>query len=231
MGNLGAIEEVRGAHLDGRRNADVLVYFEKNSSLLLIPTNFAAFFPNLKGISLVEVPLLRLSASDLKPFPNLVWFLSSFGQFTSIDGDLLQYTRKLQSVGFDRGKLENVGENLLNGLNELSDASFTENPCIDFRAYNPQMFIELKQKLLDQCPPFTATTMISTTVDDCLVQCPSDIEVGVMTAETENKDKVITEMQTVIDKQEDFIIELKKRNADQEQRLLELEKVVKNSNL
>jgi hypothetical protein len=156
-GNLQIIEEVYGTHLSEKSNADVLGVYEYSQKLSYIPTNLASFFPNLKGL-LFSSPLLRIIASDIKPFPNLLRFVSSNGEFTSIDGDLFQETRRIQVIEFHNGKLKNVGENLLDGLNSLIFVKFANTPCINFNANTPQTILELEPKLLLQCPPLILTT-------------------------------------------------------------------------
>lgn len=122
-GNFKFIEEVRGSHLSGKSNVDVLVFQESGNKLQFIPTNLVNFFPNLTVIWL-NAPLLQLTASDLQPFPNLIRFDSFYGEFKSIDGDLFQSTKKLKVILVFVNKLENVGENLLSGLNELTFVRF-----------------------------------------------------------------------------------------------------------
>jgi hypothetical protein len=145
------IEELHGTHLSGKTNADVLGFWDKGRQMQYIPSNLATFFPNLKAIAF-DAPLLQVISSDLKPFPNLVWFYSSGCQFTSIEGDLFQHTKKLQEIEFHDGKLESVGDNLLSGLNELEVANFESNTCISSYAKTPEEMEELKEKLSALCP-------------------------------------------------------------------------------
>jgi hypothetical protein len=163
-GKLTTIEEVRGEHSSGKGNEDVDSFYEYGN-LTSIPTNLASFFPNLKAIIIIA-PLFQLSSSDLKPFPNLVLlrFHSWYAKFTSLEGDLFQYTRKLQRINFSVPALKNVGANLLTGLNDLVYVFFIESGCIRyFDANTPQRIQELKQKLLLQCPPLETSTSPMTT--------------------------------------------------------------------
>lgn len=164
MGNLTVIEEINGEHLSGKNNQNVQGFLENGWELQYIPSNLAEFFPNLKAL-LIYGPLLRLVASDLKPFPNLVMFTSQGSELTSIDGDFFQHTRKLQIIEVSYGKLQNVGENILSRLNELTRADFRSNSCIQFYAESSQRIAELKKKLLTECPPLPSltTTPIPTT--------------------------------------------------------------------
>jgi hypothetical protein len=172
-GNSTIIEEVRGKHLINKTNEDVESFFENGNKLTSIPTNLASFFPKLKAIIIIA-PLLQLSSSDLKPFPNLVRFDLAYGKFTSIDGDLFQYTRKLKIILFYVPELKNVGENLLTGLDDLLHVTFYSNRCIGyFDAKTPQEIQELKQKLLLQCPPLEPLTSPMTTSQTTTIILPS----------------------------------------------------------
>lgn len=205
-GNLEKIEELQGTHMAGKANKDVLGFNEIGASMQYIPSNFADFFPNLVAIALWG-PLLRLTASDLKPFPNLLQFTSSFGRFTSIEGDLFQYTTKLKIIQINNGKLENVGSNLLSGCNDLEILDFRKHTCIDNDRWadTPALIQQLKQKLFAQCPPlpqtttaYRTTTKLATTTKQpaCNIRCSMNSEFDELWAKVENQEKNITYLQT-----------------------------------
>lgn len=86
IGNSTVIEKFISSHSNGRRDSDVL-FVRERSQVQFIPTNLVIFFPKLKGI-FIDAPLLRVPASDLKPFPSLVLFYSMHGKLTRLDGNL-----------------------------------------------------------------------------------------------------------------------------------------------
>jgi hypothetical protein len=212
-GNSTTIEEVRGTHLSGKGNEDVERFWENGKTLTSFPTNLASFFPNLKVI-FIYASLLQLSSSDLQPFPDLLRFHSWYGKFTSLDGDLFQYTRKLKFINFWAPALKNVGANLLTGLNDLVRVYFYASGCIGtLNANTPQLIQELKQKLLLQCPPLETstsplttprttlpptTTLSTSTSTQCSVRCSLDSEV----------DKLGTKLVTEIANLEERLVEL-----------------------
>jgi hypothetical protein len=151
-GNLTIIEEIRGSHMSGKTNANVLGFWERSGNLNYIPSNLNSFFPNIRGFHSANSPLLKVSASDLQPFPNLVRFSVITAHFTSIEGDLFQHTRNLRRVEFNRGRLTSVGENLIHGLNQLTFMQFF-NPCLNFTANTPDLMLKMKQNLLLECRP------------------------------------------------------------------------------
>jgi hypothetical protein len=146
------IEKVYGTHENGKSNEDVESFGYGDAKLSFIPTNLACFFPNLRAMFIYS-PLLQISASDLKPFPNLVYFDVQRTLFTNLDGDLFKHTRKLKMIICTIGKLENVGENILDGLNDLYWVNFMTNPCINLWANTQTGIQNVKQQLLVGCPP------------------------------------------------------------------------------
>lgn len=154
--NLTIIEEVHGSHLSGRNNSKVFAWEETSNSLTSIPKNLASFFPNLKIIHIIA-PVSKISASDFKPFRNLVSFVAQYSKVTSLDGDLFRFTPNLQTFGFVYGDLENIGENLLSGLNQLKYVLFV-NKCINFVADTSEKIENLKQIMKVNCPPLSTTT-------------------------------------------------------------------------
>lgn len=216
------IEELQGAHLNGKSNADVAVFYERNSFLRFIPSNLADIFPNLRAI-VIFGPLRQIVSNDFKPFPDLLWFYSTGARVTSIDGDLFQPTPKIMWAQIIDGKLENVGRNILDGLEDLKWADFRRNTCINFSGESPEVIEELKEKLLVQCPPLEPMTTTTTTTEanvDCPLRCSLENEVDELQKKTEEQSKIISEMQKIID---DF----KENNEMQEERLVELEKLVR----
>jgi Leucine-rich repeat (LRR) protein len=95
--------------------------------------------------------LKTISADDLKQFPKLEILFLNMNKLVSLDGNLFQHTRKLQSVDFYANELEHVGENLLTGLENLKYASFQNNPCIDIYANTHQKVQELNDQLPIKC--------------------------------------------------------------------------------
>lgn len=249
-GNLTIIEELHGSHLIGKSNGDVLL-FREDGNLQYVPTNLVDIFPNLKGLLFYESPLLRLLASDLEPFPNLVGIFSRGGQFTSIEGDLFQHTKKLKRVELQVGKLQNVGENILSGLNELTEARFVANTCIYFIADTPEKIQELIEMLLVKCPPLggisTTTPAATTTVanpNECSVRCSLEDEFDELRTKVDEQNKIIDELNTKVIGQAESIDELWEKNksqdetisqwhdknARQEERLVELEMMIREIN-
>lgn len=106
----------------------------------------------------------------------------------SIDGDLFQNTKKIQEISFIRGQFRNVGENLLDGLNDLKIADFQWNPCVNFYANSPEKIQELKLLFMVPCPP--ATTAAATTEAECSVRCSLTREFDELRWKVEEQDRI-----------------------------------------
>lgn len=124
------ITSVTGTQLDGRSTSDVLFFQNKNYdvSLKKIPSNFGSYFPSLTAIYFV-VELETITASDLQPFPNLVFLNLQGNRLRRVDGDLFKYNPKLYTIYLSANSIEYVGEGIFDGLNELFAIYFAYNPC------------------------------------------------------------------------------------------------------
>lgn len=232
--NLKMITELHGQHLSGKSNADVGIFIETNKKLKYIPTNFVDYFPNLKDISF-SAPLLSLTSADLKPFPNLLSFTSGHGEFRSIEGDLFKYTRKLESIQFMYGHLEHVGENLLSGLYDLSQADFYVNTCISLTANTPTKIEELKEKLLLRCPAVVATTTTSSTTTSMpttpsSTTLPITSTLSMSTTQCSNRCSLGIEFDQQVDQQSYINSLLDQKLLIQENRIVELEMQIREIN-
>lgn len=112
-----------------------------------LPKNIDRFFRNLVGIYINNSKLLAISAEDLQPFPDLLYFRSFTNPLVSIDGDLFKHTSNLTYVALFDSQLQHVGYDLLTWLNDLME--------VDVRATNPEAIAALKRNLSISCSPTT----------------------------------------------------------------------------
>lgn len=222
------LESVRGVHQSGKSNTDVKVLYveEDKTGIERLPSNIEKFFPNLVLIRWVRGSIRTVTAEDLRPFPELTGFSMFYNRIVSLDGDLFQYTPKLEWVDFERNQIANVGEDLLANLENLKRVWFHANTCIDSSAESPQAIQELKQALLTQCP-FLVTTQTSSTTDDCNVRCTVNEEIDGLTAKLGDQSRINDEFQETIQNSERRIHALEDLVAKSDERILELEKQVR----
>lgn len=162
--NLKVLESVQGTHEVGKTNADVkglhVIYNVRTTQLEKLPSGIDKFFPNLEGLGWIDGNLTSITSDDLS-FPQLKFLFLFRNQIVSLDSKLFQHTPRLSSIDFWDNQIAHVGLDLLANLNELDAVSFSDNVCIDSFAYTPQQIQELKQKLVDQCPPLESIAALT----------------------------------------------------------------------
>jgi hypothetical protein len=149
------IEEVSGDHLPGKTNNDVNGFASRGQKYKSVPRDINKFFPNVTLFNFYAAAFKAISASDLKPFPDLTVFSAVLGEITSIDSDLFVHNPKIHTIDFYENRLQHVGFNLLGDLKSLRRVDFMNNPCIDRIALSPEEISNLNLLLPIQCPPVT----------------------------------------------------------------------------
>lgn len=146
------VKEVRGNHLAGKSNTDVVEFSAYRQATTFIPKNIEKFFPNLLIFCWIDGELLKIDSKDLEPFPNLFFFDIGGNKIKSLDGNLFMYTRKLQTIYLDANQIQHVGRDLITGLEELLRVYFRKNVCMDFAASNLSEIQRFKELLPMNCP-------------------------------------------------------------------------------
>lgn len=201
--NSSVLEAVKGNHLAGKSNLDVAFLYIVGQDLTYVPKGIENFLPNLKGIQYYISNLMKISADDLKPFPQLLIFYVHTGNLVSLDGNLFQYTLDLQWVGFFKNKIEHIGHNLLTDLHQLQHIHFGENVCTSLFANSIEEVKELNEKLPILCSPLeiteapqTSVTASSTTTE--LVPCATRCSIN---REVDDLEALVKALKSVVDEQ------------------------------
>lgn len=154
--------QITGQHLQGRSDQDVEVFLVSFQELPQIPEGIESFFPNLIGFQIYMSRLRTVSKHVLK-YPSLRTLRLSHNNLVTLDSDLFAYTSKLENIDFDSNSLQHIGRNLLTGVDKLTHADFSINPCIKRTAINRQQVLLLSAQLPISCPPAATTTAIPVT--------------------------------------------------------------------
>jgi hypothetical protein len=212
------IEDIRGDHMDGKVNQDVRGFLITSQTLNQIPENISDFFPEIQGFICVDANLLTLDSNDLKQFPNLTFFRVMENKIISLDQDVFIFNPNLHYIDFDTNLLENVGLNLLDHLQHLEEADFSNNSCISKNADRRELVEELMLQLPILCPPLPEP---STTTEQpiCYLRCSLEDEVD------ELKDKLTLEVD-LNQEQSELIEHLEAERIEQSKRIDELEKKI-----
>lgn len=219
-----SLESVRGVHQTGKTNDDVGYLYINQQSLPFVPGGIADFFKNLDVLVIQQSSLASISASDLQPFPRLLFLYLIGNQLTSLDGDLFKYTPLLQYANFNSNQIQRIGHDLVTNLNNLMVMNFYENVCIQQGASTRDEVLLLAPQLSILCPPSETTT--ENPGNECL--CEEEIKklresnraLGVQIG---NLQWSVDELHEENQKQREEIERLNQKNAAFEGRLLEVE--------
>lgn len=157
--------KITGNHLQGMSDEDVEGFLMRSQELFQIPEGFGTFFPNLKGFYIRDSKVKTISKHDLQ-FQSLLYFYLAFNELEILDGDLFEFTPKLQDLYLQSNLIRHVGPNLLSSLDYLREAWFGSNQCIHRNAYNRQEVLELMTELVELCPPAETTTAVTSTTTE-----------------------------------------------------------------
>lgn len=149
-----SVESVGGMenHLEGKTNDDVGWLFMDRDYSPFFPSGIERFFKNLKAITIVRAGLKSISASDLQPFPDLIYVHLDYNNLTAIDGNLFLFNPRLQVVYMGHNQLEYIGSDLVNHLNDLRLLDLRNNTCISKYAETRDRVMLLALELKNVCP-------------------------------------------------------------------------------
>lgn len=196
VGTGNAVTNVLGTHTLGKTNSQVKCLYINDQNINTLPDNINNFFPNLIVLDVSRSHLQTITADSLKPFPNLLAFVSSINNVYSIDGDLFKYTPKLRYLAMHYTGLKQVGNGLLDGLNDLTRTDFEGNICINKSSLNPVELQQVKQDLESNC-----------NTSECPASCLS----------------LIQSLETQAIAQADFISQIIAKNIEQDDKIDTLE--------
>jgi len=130
------ISGVNGTHKNLRSNDDVLGFHASSTIMQLFPRGLEKFFKNLKMINIQDSQLKEIHQSDLKVFPNLVYFALGKNEIEVIEEGLFDFNPNLEFVGFEESKIIHIDPNVFDHLTKLSNFWFYSVPCVDQDIYD-----------------------------------------------------------------------------------------------
>jgi hypothetical protein len=143
------------AHID---NVKTLRTF--NQIVNFMPKFETSLAMRLEAFQAQNCGMKSLEKDDLKQFPNLRLLALLGNELEWLDGDVFEFTPKLEVIGFHSNKLKFIGAKILQPLTSLTVAYFDGNKCIDYIAGTREQIEELKQKLVSQCPPLPSEVQV-----------------------------------------------------------------------
>lgn len=165
------LTEVTGRHQIGQSNDDVLrLWIVGERILTFFPKGIENFFQNLIAINFQDSGIRNVIGDEFRHFPNLIRLnMNSNTLLQRIPGNLFEYNPLLIHVDFNGCAIQNVGENLFDGIADLVYLDFRNNVCISQFATDTAGIRSLIANLRTACPddqtttPTTTTTVSSTT--------------------------------------------------------------------
>jgi hypothetical protein len=229
------IKFINGTHEKGKINRDVEALWiqpqNENHYLVDFPQKIHNYFPNLKAIVIWHSKIFKISSNDLQHFPDLEDFTFGFSEIISIPGDLFKFNKKLKVVYFGGNQeLTHVGNGLLKDLKDLKYARFHDNKCISMNAYTPEKIEELKEKLIEECPPPCPSFCA---IDDIRKSFNEKINEQTKTIESNKilNDQEFNDQRKIIEKQKLSIDNLEKKHNDDQKIIEEMKINLSNSQL
>lgn len=231
--NSTSLDSVQGYHLDGKRNSDVKALWVEWTKLEKLPTNIETFLPNLEVLLWAAGNLVAITADDLRPFPEMKFLSLHNNKIVSLDSDLFHHSPKLVRFEIFVNEIRNVGYDLLANLKELTAVQFSGNPCISFYATTPEVILELKERLVTQCPPLTGTAPTSSTSKTTISAKAADPSCDVRCTVNDEMDEVMKAIEVLMEVKEDqsqIVYNQNEKNAKQGQINDQLQKTVNSQN-
>ncbi|CAG9797647.1 unnamed protein product [Chironomus riparius] len=117
-----------GEHKYGNTNNDVAEVNFSSCNITKVPQGLTKVFPNLISLSICGSNLKDLKKNDLAEYKNfeILGFANNCIEF--LPGDLFEGFELLNEISFVGNKLQAITPNILDGLNNLKQVDFSNNP-------------------------------------------------------------------------------------------------------
>jgi len=127
---------INGTHQDLRTNDDVLGFHADDKTIQVFPKGLDNFFKNLKVIFIWFGELKEIHQSDLKVFPNLVYFNLGSNRIEVIEEGLFDFNPNLEFVEFYEIRIIHIDPNVFDHLNKLRYFLFSNVLCVRQNVFN-----------------------------------------------------------------------------------------------
>lgn len=145
-------------HLSGKTDQDVKALDILAQQIDFVPTDINLFFSNLQIIRISGCPVKAFTKEDLRPFPQLAYFVVYNAQLTTISGDVFKYSPELLYLNLSVNKITNVGPGLLEHSPKMNGFRITNNLCINNEGLNSTAVTSIARELAFKCPPTVEMT-------------------------------------------------------------------------
>lgn len=241
---------------EGITYEDIIFFRVEVEGFLAFPKGLEKYFPNLIEIWMSNSKITYLEPDTFAPWPGLtklffghnkiefldrdlfqnnpkLWYLAFYGNsIRNLDGDLFKHNPWVEAVFFQNNRIRNAGADLLSNLEALKVVDFANNLCINEYADTPQGVLNIKDKLLAQCPQLDTTetprtpttTSATTTMGSCSARCSINEEVDEIKTVTDYQGSIIHGQSLRMDEQHMSIEVLKTLLEEQAGKVERLER-------
>lgn len=146
---------VTGKHHGSRTHVNVRsLQIYSSPNMTYIPKGIEQFFHNIFYISIKETGLVAIRKNDLKPFPKLKWLFLSRNQLQTLNSGLFRHNPKLNMLGLEGNQLNSIAADIFDPIEDLQQADFRDNVCINSQATNREKVKEVEQDIIRNCQNF-----------------------------------------------------------------------------
>lgn len=214
-------DKVYGTHLEGKTDDSVQAFVVINHKQHQIPEHLSRVFKNLAWLAFVGTGFKSITASDLKPFPQLTTLQIVDGKVMALESDLFKHTPNLQVIEFTRNEITYIGNDIFNNLPVLRELRLEKNPCIDKIASTIEEVLLVAPQLNGLCIQGMCAAVPTTTVEPTACPCTDQVEAlnqaNALNTQLKNtiaeKEALSSELRNAIEKKDATIGDLQVTNA------------------
>lgn len=145
------VTEVKGNHIDGKTNDDVVKVFVQHQYCPYLPINLGTFFKNLEILYVLKSNVSHLTNDDLTGLTKLKLFDVSHNPIERLHHDFFKGHDTIEIISFYDCKLTFIDKGSLSPLVHLKEGHFQGNPCIDFRGDDESLLPALIREVHQNC--------------------------------------------------------------------------------
>lgn len=145
------ITEIQGIHSKGKSNDDVTRLFMEKMFCPYLPSNLAAYFPNLKILYVKNCNVQHLVDGDLDGLTKLRTFDISYNPIEHLGPNFFKGHESIETISFYDCHLKFVDRQALTPLVNLEGAYFDLNICTEFRCEYASCINAVKVEVPDKC--------------------------------------------------------------------------------
>lgn len=162
---------MKGEHLVGKGNDDVLKVFIEYQYCPYLPINLGAHFKNLEILYIMKSTVSHLTHEDLNGLTKLRIFDVSHNPVKRLHKNYFKGHSSLEIISFYDCRLSFIEKGALEPLVNLKEGHFQFNVCIDYRGEEVSMLADMMEEIKANCEDpnrkdFSHTTAETSNYDD-----------------------------------------------------------------